>query len=146
MALKNNLLFVVCLGHSKHVAILPSMASSFTLHSLDEPEQKTKGEFLVTLPTNAPLPHESTVSQVSLSLSLSLSIYLYLLSSFFFLFSLDFPTTTFGDKLRGQVEERLVFYETGEPPKRNSEVMQAALAEVQLQKDTATSADAMSTL
>ena len=45
----------------------------------------------------------------------------------------------FGDKLRGQVEERLLFYETGEPPKRNVEVMQAAIAEVQQQKGAVSS-------
>ena len=53
--------------------------------------------------------------------------------------TVDFPTTMFGDKLRGQVEERLLFYETGEPPKRNVEVMQAAIAEVQQQKGAVTS-------
>ena len=43
----------------------------------------------------------------------------------------DFPSATFGEKLRGQVEERLYFYETGKTPRRNIEVMQEALKEVQ---------------
>lgn len=36
----------------------------------------------------------------------------------------------FGDKLREQVEERLAFYETGEPPRKNLEVMKEAVVEV----------------
>lgn len=36
----------------------------------------------------------------------------------------------FGDKLRGQVEERLAFYETGEAPRKNLDVMKEAVAEV----------------
>ncbi|CAN0099730.1 unnamed protein product [Bubo scandiacus] len=35
----------------------------------------------------------------------------------------------FGDKLREQVEERLAFYETGEPPRKNLEVMKEAVVE-----------------
>lgn len=36
----------------------------------------------------------------------------------------------FGDKLREQVEERLAFYETGEPPRKNLDVMKEAVVEV----------------
>lgn len=36
----------------------------------------------------------------------------------------------FGDKLRDQVEERLSFYETGEAPRKNLDVMKEAVAEV----------------
>ncbi|XP_053258237.1 LOW QUALITY PROTEIN: nucleolar protein 56 [Podarcis raffonei] len=36
------------------------------------------------------------------------------------------PTCVFGDKLREQVEERLAFYETGEPPRKNLDVMKEA--------------------
>ncbi|NXW56292.1 NOP56 protein, partial [Eurystomus gularis] len=39
------------------------------------------------------------------------------------------PTSVFGDKLREQVEERLAFYETGEPPRKNLEVMKEAVVE-----------------
>uniref|UniRef100_A0AAY4AEB6 Nucleolar protein 56 n=1 Tax=Denticeps clupeoides TaxID=299321 RepID=A0AAY4AEB6_9TELE len=42
----------------------------------------------------------------------------------------DVPTSVFGDKLRGQVEERLSFYETGEAPRKNVDVMKEAVKEV----------------
>ncbi|NXY89184.1 NOP56 protein, partial [Alcedo cyanopectus] len=41
----------------------------------------------------------------------------------------EVPTSVFGDKLREQVEERLAFYETGEPPRKNLEVMKEAVLE-----------------
>lgn len=41
------------------------------------------------------------------------------------------PTHIFGDKLRQQVEDRLKFYETGDIPKKNVEVMQEAIEEVE---------------
>ncbi|XP_077992310.1 nucleolar protein 56-like [Glandiceps talaboti] len=40
------------------------------------------------------------------------------------------PTTVFGEKLRDQVEERLKFYETGEAPRKNLDVMKEAVEEV----------------
>ena len=36
----------------------------------------------------------------------------------------------FGDKLRNQVEERLSFYETGDLPRKNVDVMKEAMKEV----------------
>ncbi|TRY95113.1 hypothetical protein DNTS_003840 [Danionella cerebrum] len=42
----------------------------------------------------------------------------------------EVPTSVFGDKLRGQVEERLSFYETGDAPRKNLDVMKEAVAEV----------------
>lgn len=36
----------------------------------------------------------------------------------------------FGDKLRDQVEERLSFYETGDVPRKNVDVMKEAVKEV----------------
>lgn len=39
------------------------------------------------------------------------------------------PTNVFGEKLRQQVEDRLKFYETGEVPKKNIDVMKEALQE-----------------
>uniref|UniRef100_A0A3Q0SL99 Nucleolar protein 56 n=1 Tax=Amphilophus citrinellus TaxID=61819 RepID=A0A3Q0SL99_AMPCI len=39
------------------------------------------------------------------------------------------PTNVFGDKLREQVEERLSFYETGEVPRKNVDVMKEAVKE-----------------
>ncbi|XP_066488142.1 nucleolar protein 56 [Tiliqua scincoides] len=41
----------------------------------------------------------------------------------------EIPTSVFGDKLREQVEERLAFYETGEPPRKNLDVMKEAVVE-----------------
>ncbi|XP_039615038.1 nucleolar protein 56 [Polypterus senegalus] len=41
----------------------------------------------------------------------------------------EIPTSVFGDKLREQVEERLSFYETGEAPRKNIDVMKEAVAE-----------------
>lgn len=42
----------------------------------------------------------------------------------------DIPTNVFGEKLRQQVEDRLKFYETGEVPRKNIDVMKEALEEV----------------
>ena len=42
----------------------------------------------------------------------------------------EVPTSVFGDKLRGQVEERLSFYETGDVPRKNVDVMKEAVKEV----------------
>lgn len=41
----------------------------------------------------------------------------------------DVPSTIFGEKLRQQVEDRLKFYETGDVPKKNIDVMQEAIEE-----------------
>ncbi|KAL3977948.1 tumor necrosis factor receptor superfamily member 6 [Sarotherodon galilaeus] len=41
----------------------------------------------------------------------------------------ELPTSVFGDKLREQVEERLSFYETGDVPRKNVDVMKEALKE-----------------
>lgn len=43
---------------------------------------------------------------------------------------LEQPTNIFGEKLKQQVEDRLKFYETGEKPKKNIDVMKEALEEV----------------
>ena len=40
------------------------------------------------------------------------------------------PTCVFGDSLKQQVEDRLKFYESGEVPRKNIEVMQEAMAAV----------------
>ena len=40
------------------------------------------------------------------------------------------PSTVFGEKLKGQVEERLAFYESGAVPKKNIDVMKEAIAEL----------------
>lgn len=41
----------------------------------------------------------------------------------------EIPTNVFGEKLRQQVEDRLKFYETGDIPKKNIDVMKEALEE-----------------
>ncbi|XP_063781572.1 nucleolar protein 56-like [Pseudophryne corroboree] len=41
----------------------------------------------------------------------------------------EIPTSVYGDKLREQVEERLSFYETGEAPRKNIDVMKEAQQE-----------------
>lgn len=46
----------------------------------------------------------------------------------FFIFT-EAQTTVFGEKLRQQVEDRLKFYETGDIPKKNIEVMKEAMDE-----------------
>lgn len=43
----------------------------------------------------------------------------------------DQNTTSFGDKLREQVEERLEFYDKGVAPRKNIDVMKSALEIVQ---------------
>ncbi|XP_060167298.1 nucleolar protein 56-like [Lycium barbarum] len=48
---------------------------------------------------------------------------------------LDNSTTTFGEKLREQVEERLDFYDKGVAPRKNLDVMKSAIETVQ-DKDT----------
>lgn len=41
----------------------------------------------------------------------------------------EIPTTKFGEKLRDQVEERLKFFDTGETPRKNIDVMKEAIVE-----------------
>ncbi len=41
----------------------------------------------------------------------------------------DYPTSIFGEHLKDQVEERLKFYETGDTPKKNIDVMKEAVEE-----------------
>lgn len=44
------------------------------------------------------------------------------------------PTQIFGQKLKQQVEDRLKFYETGDIPKKNIEVMKEAIEEVEKER------------
>lgn len=48
------------------------------------------------------------------------------------------PTNKFGEKLREQVEERLRFYDTGEAPKKNIDVMKEVIDELR-EEEAATS-------
>ncbi|CAH0597630.1 unnamed protein product [Chrysodeixis includens] len=52
----------------------------------------------------------------------------------------EIQSSVFGEKLRQQVEDRLKFYETGDIPKKNIEVMQEALEELQQSVDLDASA------
>ncbi|KAL8279122.1 hypothetical protein RQP46_008378 [Phenoliferia psychrophenolica] len=54
----------------------------------------------------------------------------------------DAPTTKFGEVLRGQVEERLSFYENGSNPTKNSDAMKVALDFVKAQAEDAVMLDA----
>ncbi|KAI0372320.1 Nop-domain-containing protein [Pilatotrama ljubarskyi] len=47
----------------------------------------------------------------------------------------DHPTAKFGEVLRQQVEERLNFFETGEPPSKNADAMRKALEALALEED-----------
>jgi hypothetical protein len=42
----------------------------------------------------------------------------------------EIPTSVFGEHLKKQVEDRLKFYESGEAPKKNIDVMKLAVEEV----------------
>ncbi|KAG5625962.1 hypothetical protein H5410_011180 [Solanum commersonii] len=57
---------------------------------------------------------------------------------------LDKSTTTFGEKLREQVEERLDFYDKGVAPRKNLDVMKSAIETVE-DKDTEMDVDEPST-
>uniref|UniRef100_A0A7R9YF44 Nucleolar protein 56 n=1 Tax=Pinguiococcus pyrenoidosus TaxID=172671 RepID=A0A7R9YF44_9STRA len=50
---------------------------------------------------------------------------------------IDEPTTKYGAMMREQVEERLRFYETGEPPRKNVEVMSLVSAELSAERAAA---------
>jgi len=49
----------------------------------------------------------------------------------------EMPTSIFGSKLHEQVEDRLKFYETGEAPRKNIDVMKEAVSEVLQEKEEA---------
>jgi nucleolar protein 56 len=47
----------------------------------------------------------------------------------------DIPTTIFGDHLKQQVSDRLKFYDKGELPPKNVDVMQIALQEAEVERE-----------
>ena len=47
----------------------------------------------------------------------------------------DTPTAKFGEALRQQVEERLNFFETGEPPAKNADAMRKVFEQLALDVD-----------
>ena len=90
---------------------------------------KTKVESHVIWRINVLLHLESIVFPVYLS-SLSLS-----LDQRNFDVLLDIPTTIFGDHLKQQVSDRLKFYDSGELPAKNVDVMQLALQEAEVERE-----------
>ncbi|KAJ4927753.1 hypothetical protein JOQ06_015555 [Pogonophryne albipinna] len=56
----------------------------------------------------------------------------------------EVPTSVYGDKLRVQVDERLSFYETGDVPRKNLDVMKEAVKEVSAENKSQLSMDQMS--
>ena len=51
------------------------------------------------------------------------------------LFITEKPSVKFGEALRDQVEERLKFFETGEPPTRNAEAIRKVLETIALEDE-----------
>lgn len=51
-------------------------------------------------------------------------------------FTVDKPSVKFGEALRDQVEERLKFFETGEPPIKNSETIRKVLEAIALEDES----------
>ena len=51
------------------------------------------------------------------------------------LFSTEIPTSVFGDRLKQQVSDRLKFYDSGELPPKNVDVMQLALQEAEVERE-----------
>ena len=47
----------------------------------------------------------------------------------------DTPTPKFGEALKQQVEERLAFFETGEPPSKNAEAMRKVFEQLAIDHD-----------
>ena len=50
-------------------------------------------------------------------------------------FTVDKPSVKFGEALRDQVEERLRFFETGEPPTKNAEAIRKVLEAIGLEDE-----------
>jgi len=48
---------------------------------------------------------------------------------------IDHPTSKFGEALRSQVEERLTFFDSGQPPSKNADAMHRVIAELALDND-----------
>lgn len=51
--------------------------------------------------------------------------------------SAETPTSVYGDSLKQQVEDRLKFYESGETPRKNIDVMKEAMGLAALEKPAA---------
>lgn len=51
------------------------------------------------------------------------------------MFNIEIPTAIFGDRLKQQVSDRLKFYDSGELPPKNVEIMQLALQEAEVERE-----------
>lgn len=47
----------------------------------------------------------------------------------------EIPTSVFGDRLKQQVSDRLKFYDSGELPAKNVDVMKVALEEAEVERE-----------
>ena len=47
----------------------------------------------------------------------------------------EIPTSVFGDRLKHQVSDRLKFYDSGDLPAKNVDVMQLALQEAEVERE-----------
>ena len=101
----------------------------FTIHHISVKQvHKIKVVYHVILLINVPLHHESTVFLVCLFLWRK-----YVFLNFFHF--QEIPTTVFGDRLKQQVTDRLKFYDSGELPAKNVDVMQLALQEAETERE-----------
>lgn len=98
-----------------------------------------------SLPLPPPAQHSSFIGRAKLKNKGRISRYLAnkcSIASRVDCFS-DNATDVFGRMLRDQVDERLKFYDTGAAPRKNMDVMAAAIAEAEAVADAAPPADAM---
>ncbi len=103
---------------------------SFTIHHiLVKQVHKTKVVYHVILLINVPLHHELIVFLVCWFLFEKIGFF-----SNFFYFK-EIPTSVFGDRLKQQVSDRLKFYDSGELPAKNVDVMQLALQEAETERE-----------
>lgn len=97
------------------------------------------------LPSLPPAQHSSFIGRAKLKNKGRISRYLAnkcSIASRVDCFS-DAATDVFGRMLRDQVDERLKFYDTGAAPRKNADVMAAAIAEAEAVADAAPPVDAM---
>jgi len=88
-------------------------------------------------PTDPPAQHSTFIGRAKLKNKGRISRYLAnkcSIASRVDCFS-DHATDVFGRMLRDQVDERLKFYDTGAAPRKNTDVMQAAIAEAEAVAD-----------
>ena len=111
------------------------MALYSTPPSLVVLQPRTRAEWLVTWQTNAQLHHALIATQVSFRgfcyQTLCYAEYSHCEASLLIVchcnLTPEASTSVFGQKLREQVEERLDFYDKGIAPRKNLDVMKAAI-------------------